>query len=100
MYTIIYQWEVHSNKCDDFLNAWEVVTEHYLQNHDALGSRLHKAGENFFVAYSQWTNKEARDSAFSKNDAPHEAITIMEDSIKKAHRAIEMDVVSDKLVNT
>ncbi|WP_019612881.1 hypothetical protein [Psychromonas ossibalaenae] len=100
MYTIIYQWEVHSHKCDEFLNAWEAVTEHYMENHNALGSRLHKAGENYFVAYSQWLNKEARDAAFSKNDAPQEAITTMEDSIINTHRAIEMDVLSDKLVNT
>jgi len=98
MYTVIYQWEIQTGKYDDFVCAWEAVTEHYSQHYNALGARLHKVNENHFVAYAQWPTKEARDLAFSLDDAPQQAAEIMQDSIIHIHPAIEMEMLSDKLL--
>jgi len=97
MFTVLYQWSIDPDKQDDFISGWEVITEHYLSNHGALGSRLHQISESSFAAYSQWTSKEARDCAFSLNDAPQQAVDKMRESIIVSLEPIEMSVISDKL---
>lgn len=96
MFTVLYQWSIHHDKHDDFISGWEIITEHYLSNHGALGSRLHQISENTFAAYSQWPCKEARDSAFSLNDVPEQVVEKMQDSIIVSLEPIEMTVISDK----
>ncbi|MFT6987569.1 MAG: quinol monooxygenase YgiN [Psychromonas sp.] len=97
MYTVLYRWKIHHGKQDAFISGWEVITDHYLANHGALGARLHKISDNNFAAYAQWASKEARDIAFSLNDAPQQAVEKMQESIISSLYPIEMYVISDKL---
>lgn len=99
MYTVLYQWDVHHDKHDDFISGWEAITEHYLANHDSLGSKLHKVTDSRFVAIAQWPSKQTRDIAFNLNDAPLDAIEKMKNSIIIALPPTETTVVSDKLKN-
>lgn len=99
MYTVLYQWNVHHEKHDDFISGWEAVTDHYIANHASLGSKLHKISETSFMAFAQWPSKEARDIAFNLNDAPQSAVDKMQDSIVKTHTPVETSIISDKLVN-
>ncbi|MDN3556835.1 hypothetical protein [Halomonas maura] len=97
MYTVLYRWIVHPGKEDDFISGWESVTQHFISNHDALGSRLHKVSNNTFAAYAQWSSKEARESAFDANDAPEGAVEKMNQAISERLEPIEMNVILDKL---
>lgn len=97
MYTVLYQWKIHPDKHDDFISSWEIITDHYLKNHGALGSRLHKASDNTFAAYAQWHSKNHRDLAFSSSTAPEHAVKKMTLSIVERLDPIEMLVISDKL---
>ena len=97
MYTVLYQWDVHQDKHDDFISGWEAVTDHYLAKHNSLGSKLHQISDNRFMAFAQWPSKESRDSAFNLNDAPHQAVEKMKNSILTSHSPTETTIILDKL---
>lgn len=97
MYCVLYQWEIASGKRDEFVAAWEIITEHYLAHHGALGSRLHHVKGGTFVAYAQWSSAQHRNHAFAANDGPTEAINLMQACVMRRLEPIEMSIVSDKL---
>ena len=97
MYSVLYQWEIVNGKRDEFVSAWEIITEHYLTHHCALGSRLHHVKGDTFAAYAQWPSKQHRNDAFAASDAPTEAINRMQACVMSRLDPIEMSIVSDKL---
>ncbi|WP_354625353.1 hypothetical protein [Psychromonas sp. MME2] len=97
MYTVLYRWNIHHHKHDDFIAGWKAVTDHYLTNHGSLGARLHKVSDDSFAAYTQWESKEARDTALNLNDAPQDAVDKMHESIIVSKAPIEMTIISDQL---
>jgi len=97
MYTVLYQWDIHQDKHDDFVSGWEAVTDHYLAKHNSLGSKLHKISDNRFMAFAQWPSKEIRDIAFNLNDAPQHAVEKMKNSIITSYPPTETTIISDKL---
>lgn len=97
MYTVLYRWKLDETKLDQFIKAWEIVTRHYLLNHGALGSRLHKTEKGDYAAYAQWPTKADREKAFSADNAPHDAVKKMQEAILERFTPIEMYVLSDLL---
>jgi len=99
MYTVLYQWDIHQNKHDEFISGWEAITDHYLEKHNSLGSKLHKISDNRFMAFAQWPSKASRDNAFTLNDAPAAALEKMKGSIITSYPPTETTILSDKLKN-
>ena len=58
MFAAIYSFKIHPGKDADFLNSWKTLTKLIHQYEDSLGSRLHRASENEYIAYAQWPNRE------------------------------------------
>ncbi|USD39392.1 antibiotic biosynthesis monooxygenase [Ferrimonas sp. SCSIO 43195] len=97
MYTVLYQWKIRSGKQQEFMSAWEEVTDYYLKNHEALGSRLHQIDDHSFAAYAQWASKADRDKAFASVDSPDSAIERMRACVVDRLDPIEMVMILDKL---
>ncbi|MGY6648705.1 antibiotic biosynthesis monooxygenase family protein [Wenyingzhuangia sp. IMCC45574] len=74
MLSIIYKFSVIEDKADAFEDAWEKLTLLFYQYGGSLGSRLHKAEENIYIAYAQWPDEETFNSAGAK--LPEEATEI------------------------
>ncbi len=98
IYTYIYRWKIKNGKSDDFINSWKNITDYYLEHHNSLGSRLHYIGQNEYIAYANWPNKEARNIAFnSNNDKIKIDEKMMKDAILKSYDIIQSSLISDKL---
>ncbi|WP_379910900.1 antibiotic biosynthesis monooxygenase family protein [Marinobacterium aestuariivivens] len=99
MFTVLYRWIIAPDQAQDFISGWEAVTDHFIEHHGALGSRLHRVADNTFAAYAQWRSREARAAAFAANDAPEAAVEKMNRAIVDRLEPIEMGVVSDRLID-
>lgn len=58
MHCILYRFEIHPDKEEQFNAAWDEITRGYLAHCGALGSRLHRVDRTTFIAYAQWPDKQ------------------------------------------
>ena len=58
MFIAIYSFKVKKNNEENFIKAWEDLTELIYRYEGSLGSRLHRADDNEFIAYAQWPDRE------------------------------------------
>lgn len=100
MDTVLYQWKIEPIEHDEFIDAWEAITEHFITYHSGLGSRLRHVKDNLFTAYAQWPCKLQCDSALAANNAPADVFQSMPSCITERLLPIEMSVVSDKLISS
>jgi len=66
MYAVIYQFDVIQGQEEDFETLWQMVTESFIQHAGGLGSRLHKNETGSYIAYAQWPDKKAWETARQK----------------------------------
>jgi len=66
MYAVIYQFDVIQGQEEDFETLWQMVTESFIQHAGGLGSRLHKNETSSYIAYAQWPDKKAWETARQK----------------------------------
>jgi len=98
MFAIIYQFKVLSGRERDFLIAWKELTQMIYQYEGSLGSRLHKASEEVYIAYAQWPSEERWKN--SGKTLPAEAHVIrksMRDSCSDIQTLYSMEVSEDLL---
>lgn len=57
MFAVIYRWRVIPGLEAQFEEGWRAGTERIAAEFGGWGSRLHKAGENVYVAYAQWPDE-------------------------------------------
>lgn len=70
MFTIIYYFKVKEGQENLFIESWKGLTELIYEYEGSLGSRLHKAESNLFIAYAQWPNRETWESAINNSKLP------------------------------
>jgi len=58
-FAALYRFVVHPGRGEEFVLAWSAMTEHIALNRGSFGSRLHRSGEDAFIAYAQWPSREA-----------------------------------------
>ena len=58
-FVVIYRWRLHPGKERQFQQAWERATPALMRLRGALGSRLHCAEDGTWVAYAQWSSRQA-----------------------------------------
>lgn len=58
MFCVVYQWSVKHDKEEQFRETWREITQAILQQHGALGSRLHKSDDGSWIAYAQWPDRK------------------------------------------
>lgn len=66
MYAVIYQFDVVEGQENDFETLWQIVTKAFIQYAGGLGSRLHKNETGSYIAYAQWPDKKAWETARQK----------------------------------
>lgn len=52
-FNVIYRWRLVHGKEDQFRHAWERETKALMADRSLLGSRLHVAVDDTWVAYAQ-----------------------------------------------
>jgi hypothetical protein len=96
-FAVIYRWRLVPGKESQFVDAWSRVTNCYVRNRGALGSRLHRGPEGIWYAYAQWPDVATRERAFAEGDEPA-ARALMEEAIAERFPAIALEPVADYLV--
>ncbi|WP_421807528.1 antibiotic biosynthesis monooxygenase family protein [Flagellimonas sp.] len=66
MYAVIYEFKVIQSQEEAFETLWQMVTEGFMQHAGGLGSRLHKTETGVYIAYAQWPDKKAWETAKQK----------------------------------
>ena len=60
MYCVSYRFELLANNSEtrrQFIEVWSGITEFFVEDCGALGSRLHYSEDGAFYAYAQWPNQ-------------------------------------------
>ncbi len=57
MFCVIYRFVVHPGQEDAFVAAWAGLTDLIYTHRGSLGSRLHRAAGQSFIAYAQWPDR-------------------------------------------
>ena len=58
-FAVIYQWLVKPEKEQQFLRAWQTLTDLQMKERGVRGSRLHKSENGTWIAYAQWPDRES-----------------------------------------
>ena len=84
-----------------FLEAWNAITEFIYQYEGSYGSRLHYAGDNVYISYAQWPDRETWEK--SDDNMPPESMVYrlqLLESCREIKTEYELEPLSDKLINT
>ncbi len=97
---VIYQWKVREGDEAKFREAWvrgtEVVSEH---TNASGGSRLHRMGGGWYLAYARWPTLAARDEIFGNQPpALKKAIEDMQACVIDHKDEIVLEITDDLLV--
>ena len=76
---VIYRWRVKPGFEEQCRRGWELVTQRYMAERRALGSRLHIAEDSTWVAYAQWPDRSAWER--SREMGPVEGTELMREAI-------------------
>ena len=98
MFAVIYSFEVKPNCDQQLIQSWKELTELIYKHEGSLGSRLHKAGENKYIAYAQWPEKEIWEN--SGNLLPDSASEIrkqMKEACVSIETLFELETIEDLL---
>jgi len=98
MFIAIYEFRVISGKEDAFREGWEGLTRLIYENEGSLGSRLHHANDDVWVAYAQWPDRSTWSGAGS--NMPQEADrfrTLMREACAEIKTVYELETMDDLL---
>jgi len=56
-FSVIYEFHVKPGMEAEFIAHWNALTKLIYEYEGSLGSKLHNAGGNVFVAYAQWPDR-------------------------------------------
>jgi len=57
MFAVIYRWRIIAGREAQFEEGWRAGTERIAAEFRGWGSRLHYAGDRFYIAYAQWPDE-------------------------------------------
>jgi len=98
MFCVIYSFKVKSGRKDDFIQSWKQLTQLIYTHEGSLGSRLHLASENHYIAYAQWPSRDSWEKAGKKLPKSVEPIrSLMKDSCNEIKTMHELEMIEDLL---
>lgn len=65
-FTVMFSFRVKEGREADFIDSWSEMTELVYENEKSYGSRLHKAYDNFYIAYAQWQDRKSWENSGTK----------------------------------
>lgn len=99
MFIVLYRWRVDPQMESKFVEHWDTITRHYIENHNGLGSRLHRGSDGVFYAYAQWPDAESRELAVL--DVGMELARLhMKDAVTEIFPEVHLEMVADRLLST
>lgn len=66
MFCVIYIFQVKPGKNHDFERTWSELTDALYRHAGSLGSKLHKSGEDRYMAYATWPNQQSWENSTEK----------------------------------
>jgi hypothetical protein len=97
-FAVIYRWRICNGLEDQFQQAWATITELFLAERGALGSRLHKVDDGTWVAYAQWPTRQTWENSRERGPADPDASALMAEATEESFEPILLDPVQDYLV--
>ncbi len=101
MFAVIYSFKVKKDHDQIFRENWKSLTKLIYQYEGSLGSRLHKANDNLYIAYARWPNRTAWENA-GKNlpEIAHKYRIGMKESCEEITTDHELNIEDDLLMTT
>ena len=96
-FAVVYRWRVIPGKEAEFVQAWEIVTV-TLRGGGGLGSRLHRVADGTWLAYAQWPNRHAWETAKVTSPEASAALRRLQDAIEERLEPLLLEPVADYLV--
>ena len=98
MFCVIYRFAVKPGREKRFVDAWSEVTRAFMHSCNALGSRLHTADGQEYIAYAQWPSRQTRESAELPETIKEGAWVTMRECCDWIEALYELTPVADHLV--
>lgn len=98
MFIALYRWKVKPSHEKNFQEGWHRRTKEIYRQCGSLGSRLHHAEDDTWIAYAQWPDRQTYDAADSIPVIDNDARKLFRDSIEEAYPDIYMSVIDDLLM--
>jgi hypothetical protein len=95
MFAVIYRAYLHPATEAVYQQQWHKVAHYFVTHCGALGSCLHKTEEGYWLAYSRWPNKAARDRSWPGENAPADSLP---DDISKAIIEIQQCINQERKI--
>lgn len=81
-----------------FLENWQTITQHYIDNCGSFGSRLHRGSDGIHYGYAQWPDPETKERAVL--DVRMELARLhMKDAVTETFPEIHLSPLADHLVH-
>jgi heme-degrading monooxygenase HmoA len=101
MFIAIYTFNVLPGREADFRKGWRKMTELIYEHENSLGSRLHHAGGDLYVAYAQWPDRQTWEQAGGHLPASaDDARKLMRESCSEISTSHELEMLDDLLKDT
>ncbi len=97
MFVALYEFKVKSGFEKQFETNWHTVTESIYKTRGSLGSRLHKASDNTYVAYAQWPSEEQFNLDIPLPEEATKARALMKEACSELSLIKQMIVKDDLL---
>ena len=97
-FCVIYRWKFKPGMEAQFREGWRRGTVDIRDHQGGLGSRLHRAEDDVFIAYAQWPSREAWEKAQDIEPQDPEAFKMMQEAVAKHYDPILLDVKDDLLI--
>lgn len=98
-FAVIYRWRIRSGMEDQFQLAWETATRSFIDERNALGSRLHKADDGSWIAYAQWPTRQAWERSRELGPSDPDAAALMAEAIEESFEPTLLHPVKDYLIS-
>ena len=109
MFAVIYRSKLKPNCEELFKASWRTIANYFVAHHGAIGSCLHKTDDGYWITYSRWPSREARDAVWSSDDKKvsqpfpadiQAAVATLKDCIAEQEPDLTMEVVGDLLLSS
>lgn len=107
MFAIIYRAKIKEGRQKEYRECWNKIAKYFIEHRGAIGSCLHQAKGNIWIAYSRWPTQTIKDASWPSlnttikpNDLPNDiAVTIdqMRDCFEEEFKEECMELVDDFL---
>lgn len=100
MFIVIYTFQVKPGRANDLIKSWTELTMLITKHRGSLGSRLHQAGNNLFIAYAQWPDKNTWENKTATMPALADAYSAqVRDCCTEIKTEYTMEVIKDLLLH-